>query len=62
MKKNFKRLLALALVFTLAFSLFAGTAYKGKTVILHSNDVHGAIADIATYLNSKRILRRKALL
>ena len=44
MKKNFKRLLALALVFTLAFSLFAGTAYKGKTVILHSNDVHGAIA------------------
>lgn len=44
MKKNFKRLLALALVFTLAFSLFAGTAYKGKTVILHSNDVHGAVA------------------
>ena len=44
MKKNFKRLLALALVFTLAFSLFAGTAYKGKTVLLHSNDVHGAIA------------------
>lgn len=59
MKKNFKRLLALALVFTLAFSLFAGTAYKGKTVILHSNDVHGAVAGYSYISELKKDFERE---
>lgn len=52
--KNTKKLLALllvvAMVFALAVPVFADEetpAMAGKTVILHSNDVHGAIAGYA---------------
>ncbi len=58
MKKTLKRLIALTLV---AFTLFALCAqgakergeYDGKTVILHSNDVHGAVEGYA-YIKALR--------
>lgn len=58
MKKTLKRLIALTLV---ALTLFALSAqgvsergeYDGKTVILHSNDVHGAVEGYA-YIKALR--------
>ncbi len=53
MRKNFRRLVALMLVLFTLFTLTAqgGTEksgqYSGKTVILHSNDVHGAVEGYA---------------
>ena len=47
MKKLLSLLLVLCLVFSLTCTAFAAegddASMKGKTVILHSNDVHGAI-------------------
>ena len=46
MKKLLSLLLVLCLVLSLSCTAFAAEAAKpldGKTVILHSNDVHGAI-------------------
>ena len=53
MKKNFRRLVSLMLVLFTLFTLPAQGAvttsgeYSGKTVILHSNDVHGAVEGYA---------------
>ena len=50
MKKNMKKLAAAAVLIVFALSsVFAaeGLPYEGKTVILHTNDVHGSIAGYA---------------
>ena len=49
-KKVLSLLLVVAMIFTLAIPVFAEKTtgeFEGKTVILHSNDVHGAIAGYA---------------
>ncbi len=58
MKKTLKRLIAFTLVFLTLFALFAQGVqekgkYEGKTVILHSNDVHGAVEGYA-YIKALR--------
>ena len=47
--KNIRKLAAIAVlaVFALSAIFATGLPYEGKTVILHSNDVHGAIAQYA---------------
>lgn len=58
MKKSFRKVLTVLLAVTMIFAMvscatvkkdanLAGGVYAGKTVILHDNDVHGAIAGYA---------------
>lgn len=62
-KKLLSLLLVLCLILSLSCTAFAADEAKpltGKTVILHSNDVHGAIDLYAAMASLKATMRRRA--
>lgn len=62
MKKLVALLLAVLMVFGLMTTAFAAEGeLAGKTVILHTNDVHGAVGLYAKVAALKRIIRPRAL-
>ena len=59
MKKFLSLVLAFAMVFSLCVIAFAVERFDGKTIILHTNDVHGAIDKYAYVAGIKQELENK---